>query len=310
MFVREAFIDSEFNEQNCLNQVVKFNFRALYQSELKCHFEKSEEFRKDEKALREKEIRDIFYYLVKNRFKGIITDYITTQISNCTDELKNETKLIHNDLVQIVNERQHKLESSIYKLKTSLKSDCNIDFDIKTPTIDFAFKYSGEATPRHLDINSIGYDDIWRALEKTFGDATPLSDSTSFGFIKNILSKIGLVKISDVAISLERNMEVYDNDFQPMLIESVKDSLKTELANTKDTLTKLVENVVNDIIDQMKTARENGIENSARASSAIDNTRALAENIERLKEQKQNLVEIKACVEPLQIQWSEIIKTE
>ena len=118
------------------------------------------------------------------------------------------------------------------------------------------------------------------------------------------------VKISDVAISLERNMEVYDNDFQPMLIESVKDSLKTELANTKDTLTKLVENVVNDIIDQMKTARENGIENSARASSAIDNTRALAENIERLKEQKQNLVEIKACVEPLQIQWSEIIKTE
>ena len=55
---------------------------------------------------------------------------------------------------------------------------------------------------------------------------------------------------------------------------------------------------------------KNGNENATRASNAIDNTQALSENIKRLEEQKKNLVEIRSCVEPFQVSWSEITKTE
>lgn len=309
-FVRESYIDSEISDQKCLDRAIGFNFRNLYKSGLQVLFANSDMLRKDKKAVHETEISDFACSLINGKFKNIVSDNITLQINNCTDELKNETKLIQNDLVKIVNERQGKLIVAIDNLKSSLKSDCNIDFDIKTPTIDFAFKYQGEAAPEEFSITNINKKVIWSALEKTFNGATPLHEGNAFGGIKNLLAKVGIIDIADVAISVDKNMEVYDQDIKPILIHAVGDSLKKEIAKVKDTLTGLVEKVVNDIIVQMQAACDSGIENAIRASNAIDNTRALAENIERLNEQKQNLVEFKACVEPLQVQWSEIIKTE
>lgn len=309
-FVRETFIDSEISEQKCLEQAIGDNFRQLYKSELQKHFDKSNIYKADKKALHETTIRDVACDLINNKFKVIVSDNIKSQINDCTEELKNETKLIQNDLVKIVNERQQKLVSVIEKLKTSLKSDCNIDFELEAPSIDFAFKYQGEATPKEFSVTNIDKNVIWKALERTFNGATPIKPGNAFGDIKNWLAKVGIVKIAEVAVSVDKNMQVYDEYFKPILIDSVKDSLKTEITATKDTLTGLVEKVVDEIIEQMEAARENGYENSTRASNAIDNTRALAENIERLNEQKQNLVEIKSCVEPFQVSWSEITKTE
>ncbi len=307
-FVRETFIDSEISEQKCLNQAIGDNFKKEYRKQLKNAFDASTDRREDNPALKEKKIHEIFYDTIKSHFNEVLIESIKSQIDGCTEELKNETKLIQNDLVKIVNERQQKLDSAIDKLKTSLKSDCNIDFDIQSSTIDFAFKYSGEATPKSLDINGVDYDELWKALSKSFTTSTLGDRGDWFGF-RNWLSKWA-TDVNKVCISLDKNMEVYDEYFKPILIKAVGNSLKTEIASTKDTLTRLVENVVNDIIDQMNAARENGFENSTRASNAIDNTRALAENIERLNEQKQNLVEIKSCVEPFQVSWSEITKNE
>ena len=121
---------------------------------------------------------------------------------------------------------------------------------------------------------------------------------------------MGVTKINEICTSLDKNLEVFKEKFEPILSSAIGKSLRQEISNSKDTLTKLVENVVNEIIEQMNAARENGFENSTRASNAIDNTRALAENIERLNEQKQNLVEIKSCVEPFHTKWSENIKNE
>lgn len=309
-FVRETFIDSEISAQKCLDQAIGDNFRKLYKTELQKHFDHSTIYKADKKALHETTIRDVACALINNRFKDIVSDNIKSQISDCTDELKNETKLIQNDLVKIVNERQQKLVSAIEKLKTSLKSDCNIDFEIETSTIDFAFKYQGEATPKALSVTNIDKNVIWKALERTFNGATPIHPGNAFGGFKNWLAKKGFTKIAEVAVSVDKNMEVYDEYFKPILVDSVKDSLNKEIISTKDTLTGLVEKVVDEVIDQMNAACENGFENSTRASNAIDNTRALAENIERLNEQKQNLVEIKSCVEPFQVSWSEITKTE
>ena len=309
-FVRETFIDSEISEQKCLDQAIGDNFRKLYKTELQKHFDQSTIYKADKKALHETTIRDVACALINNRFKDIVSDNIKLQISDCTDELKNETKLIQNDLVKIVNERQQKLVSAIEKLKTSLKSDCNIDFEIETSTIDFAFKYQGEATPKAFSVTNIDKNVIWKALERTFNGATPIHPGNAFGGFKNWLAKMGFTKIAEVAVSIDKNMEVYDEYFKPILVDSVKDSLKNEIASTKDTLTGLVEKVVDEIIEQMEAARENGYENSTRASNAIDNTRALAENIERLNEQKQNLIEIKSCVEPFESVWSKNIKGE
>ena len=309
-FVRETFIDSEISEQKCLDNAIGDNFRKLYKSELQKHFDKSDIYRDGKKALHETTIRDVACTLINNKFKVIVSDNIKSQINDCTEDLKNETKLIQNDLVKIVNERQQKLVSVIEKLKTSLKSDCNIDFELEAPSIDFAFKYQGEATPKALSVTNIDQNVIWKVLERTFNGATPIHPGNAFGGFKNWLAKVGITKIAEVAVSVDKNMQVYDEYFKPILIDSVKDSLKTEITATKDTLTGLVEKVVDEVIDQMNAACENGFENSTRASNAIDNTRALAENIERLNEQKQNLVEIKSCVEPFQVSWSEITKTE
>jgi hypothetical protein len=236
---------------------------------------------------------------------------IKQQIEDCTNDLKNDTKLIQNDLVKIVNERQQKLESAIVKLKTLLKSDCNIDFDIQSSSIDFAFKYSDEATPKSLEVNKDIH--ILFELAEAFGkslETSPMSVDRDWFGIMNRLSKMGIIKVNEVCISLDKNMEVYDEHFKPILSKTVGDSLKNQIVSTKDTLTALVEKVVDEIIEQMETARENGYKNSTRASNAIDNTQALSENIKRLEEQKKNLVEIRSCVEPFQVSWSEITKTE
>lgn len=307
-FVRETFIDSEISEQKCLDDAIGGNFKRVYRGELEKAFEASTDYREDKKALHENKIHEIFYDTIKSHFNEVLIGNIKQQIEGCTDTLKNETKLIQSDLVKIVNERQQKLDSAIDKLKTSLKSDCNIDFDIQSSTIDFAFKYSGEATPKSLDINGVDYDELWKALSKSFTTSTLGDRGDWFGF-RNWLSKWA-TDVNKVCISLDKNMEVYDEYFKPILIKAVGNSLKTEIASTKDTLTGLVEKVVDEVIDQMNAACENGFENSTRASNAIDNTRALAENIERLNEQKQNLVEIKSCVEPFKVSWSEITKTE
>ncbi len=308
-FVRETFIDSEISEQKCLAQAIGNNFKMVYRKQLENAFEASTDYREDKKALHENKIHEIFYNTIKSHFNYVLINNIKSQIEGCTEELKNETKLIQSDLVKIVNERQQKLDSAIDKLKTSLKSDCNIEFDIQSTTIDFEFKYSGEASPKPLDINGVDYNELWKALSKSFTTTTLSDRGDLFGF-RNWLSKKGITKVNEICTSLKKNMEVYDEYFKPILIKAVGDSLKTEIAATKDTLTGLVEKVVDEVIEQMDAACENGFENSTRASNAIDNTRALAENIERLNERKQNLVEIKSCVEPLEMVWAENIKKE
>ncbi len=307
-FVRETFIDSEISEQKCINEAIGNTFKKEYRKQLEKAFEASTDYREDKKALHENKIHEIFYNTIKSNFNKILIDNIKQQIEGCTDELKNETKLIQSDLVKIVNERQQKLDSAIDKLKTSLKSDCNIEFDIQSTTIDFEFKYSGEATPKPLDINGVDYNELWKALSKSFTTST-LGDRGDFIGFRNFLSKY-FTNVNKVCISLDKNMEVYDEYFKPILSKTVGDSLKNQIVSTKDTLTALVEKVVDEIIEQMEVSSKNGNENATRASNAIDNTQALSENIKRLEEQKKNLVEIRSCVEPFQVSWSEITKTE
>jgi hypothetical protein len=310
-FMRETFIDHDIDEKKCLENAIGDNFKTIYRDKLKTAFDASTNYRKDKKALSEEKIIDTFLDTLNSHFKELLINNIKQQIEDCTNDLKNDTKLIQNDLVKIVNERQQKLESAIVKLKTLLKSDCNIDFDIQSSSIDFAFKYSDEATPKSLEVNKDIH--ILFELAEAFGkslETSPMSVDRDWFGIMNRLSKMGIIKVNEVCISLDKNMEVYDEHFKPILSKTVGDSLKNQIVSTKDTLTALVEKVVDEIIEQMETARENGYKNSTRASNAIDNTQALSENIKRLEEQKKNLVEIRSCVEPFQVSWSEITKTE
>lgn len=309
-FMRETFIDHDINEQKCLDNAIGDNFKSIYRKNLETAFNASGSNRYDKKALSENKIFETFYDTFRSHFKRLLINNIKQQIEDCTNDLKNDTQNIKSDLVKIVNERQQKLESAIVKLKTSLKSDCNIDFDIQSSTIDFAFKYSDEATPE-IDVN----EDIHIILElaeefvKSL-ETSLMSDGDDLIGFRNWLSNMGINEVNEVCISIDKNMEVYDEHFKPILSKTVGDSLKNQIVSTKDTLTALVEKVVDEIIEQMETARENGYKNSTRASNAIDNTQALSENIKRLEEQKKNLVEIRSCVEPFQVSWSEITKPE
>lgn len=309
-FMRETFIDHDINEQKCLDNAIGDNFKSIYRKNLETAFNASGSNRYDKKALSENKIFETFYDTFRSHFKRLLINNIKQQIEDCTNDLKNDTQNIKSDLVKIVNERQQKLESAIVKLKTSLKSDCNIDFDIQSSTIDFAFKYSDEATPE-IDVN----EDIHIILElaeefvKSL-ETSLMSDGDDLIGFRNWLSNMGINEVNEVCISIDKNMEVYDEHFKPILSKTVGDSLKNQIVSTKDTLTALVEKVVDEIIEQMEVSSKNGNENATRASNAIDNTQALSENIKRLEEQKKNLVEIRSCVEPFQVSWSEITKTE
>ena len=138
-YVREEFIDSEINEQKCLTNAIGGNFKEEYRKQLGKAFadkDAQENLRKGKPALQETKIYEILKNTIKKNLCNIVIDNIAGQIQNCTEALKKETKDIQNDLVAIVCERQQKLNQSIDKLKTSLKSDCNIDFDIQTSAID------------------------------------------------------------------------------------------------------------------------------------------------------------------------------
>ncbi len=308
-FVREIFIDNEISDTKCSESVLDEQFKALYISSLKTAFSNSTEHRLDKQALHEDAICSILYSLVTSRLSDIGITIIQKQITQCTEALKEETKNIQSDLIEIVNERQEKMKGAIENCKYALKSNYNIDFDLQTPTIDFAFKYQGEATPKSLDIKNLNYQKLWNELKQSFSTTTLSKGNDRLG-IKNLFSKIGLTDINEMCISLDKNIEVYDKQILPLLKDSIADSIKSEIKNVKDTLTKMVENVVTEVVEQMDIARNFGVQQSVNASNTIDNTRALSEDIDRLNEQKRTLEEIKNCVEEFHIKWLETVTEE
>ncbi len=308
-FVREIFIDHQISGTKCSESVLDEQFKALYRSNLKTAFSNSTEYRCGKKALHEDAICSILYSLVMSRLSDVGITNIQNQITNCTEELKKETKKIQCDLIEIVNERQVKMKGAIEKCKYELKSNYNIDFDLQTPTIDFAFKYQGEATPKSLDIKNLNYQKLWDELKQSFSTTTLSKGNDRLG-IKNFISKIGITTINEICISLDKNIEVYEKQIKPLLKDSIADSLKSEIKNVKDTLTKMVENVVKDVVEQMEIARDFGVQQSHNASNTIVNTRALAEDNDRLNEQKRTLEEIKNCVEEFHIKWLETVTEE
>ncbi len=308
-FVREIFIDHQISGTKCSESVLDEQFKALYRSNLKTAFSNSTEYRCGKKALHEDAICSILYSLVMSRLSDFGITNIQNQITNCTEALKEETKKNQCDLIEIVNERQVKMKGAIEKCKYELKSNYNIDFDLQTPTIDFAFKYQGEATPKSLDIKNLNYQKLWDELKQSFSTTTLSKGNDRLG-IKNLISKIGITTINEICISLDKNIEVYEKQIKPLLKDSIADSLKSEIKNVKDTLTKMVENVVKDVVEQMEIARDFGVQQSHNASNTIDNTRALAEDNDRLNEQKRTLEEIKNCVEEFHIKWLETVTEE
>lgn len=307
-YVRDSIIDEEILVQDCDEKAVN-NFKELYRHKLQDAFNKTKDKRKGQPALHENAICDLFHSLVKSDFANLVISNIKGQIENCTENLKIDTKRIQSDLTEIVKERQVKMESAIERCKTALKSNYNIDFDLQTPSIDFAFKYQGEATPQSLNIENLTYQMLWKELSETF-TTTQLNDRSDWIGVRNLLSKWGAIDVNPMCIDIEENMKIYDDKFSPILTDSVRGSLNTEIQNVKDTLTSLVENVVKDIVEQMKVARDFGVQQSVSASNTIDNTRALAEDIDRLNEQKRNLEEIKNCVDEFHDKWLETVNEE
>jgi len=309
-YVRGSVIDEEIHFQDCAEKAADA-LKTQYRIKLDAAFKNTKDSHKGTPALHEKEILDLFYLLVKSDFAEHVIKYVTKEIEHCAERLEDETKRIQGDLTEIVKERQVKMESAIERCKTALKSNYNIDFDLQTPSIDFAFKYQGEATPQSLNIENVTYQMLWGKLRETFTTEQWDDQSGFLNIIKHWIKRLfGKDEINKMCTSLDENMKIYDDKFRPILIGSVRSPLNTEIQNVKDTLTKLVEDVVKDIENQMDVAREFGVQQSKSASSTIDNTRALAEDIDRLNEQKRNLEEIKNFVDEFHDKWLETVKEE
>ncbi|MGN1305089.1 MAG: dynamin family protein [Oscillospiraceae bacterium] len=243
---------------------------------------------------------------------GVIGERLSESIKELWADLSSEHDNIQSDLEGLLNQRKERLVAAVDKCTKALNEECDIEFSLLVPDMDFAF----QRTADNIEDISVKIDmtkmrrKISGSIKENIQHAEVKNPGTG---IRGFLSKVHLFfrsseKINRICYDYNHTLQLYDKEIAPevkMIIESsrIEDSYSKQKNDMEAELKKFIDYVTN----EMNTQRCSAMEICANTTSAIDHTSDYENAIEKLNKESRFLENMHDCINDFCEGWKKTI---
>lgn len=267
---------------------------------------------KSQKIVPEKDVIDCINMQISG-IENVIGERLSEAIKELWTDLSSEHDNIQSDLERLLNQRKQNLVNAVDKCTKALNEECNIEFSVLVPNMDFAFQRTAD------DIENISVKIDISKVKKRISDS--IRDSMQYSEVKNsetgfwgFLSRLYLLfrsssEINQICYDKTYTLQLYDSDIVPevkMFIERshIENSYSKQKEDMETELNKFIEYVTAEMEAQITSA----MEICANTTSAIDHTSDYENNIEKLYEENRFLEAMHDCVNDFCEGWKMTIE--